>query len=976
MNYIEQALFEKAEKLQDGHVYSDQWKFARSYVPKVLDTISHIFPHYSLHNSSHSEAILNNIIKILGVDSINKLSIVDLWLLLTASYYHDCGMVVTSDDKKNLFGTDSDFIKFIEEKQGDASSCMYQYAKLFEIKNNLIYYKNHQLTCESYEAARFLIAEYIRNKHAERSGERIDKENSLHFPGDPIPNRIIHILKSICSCHTKNVSEVLKLQSIEASGCGIEDCHPRFIAAMLRLGDLLDVDSNRVSEVLLSTLGSIPSDSKLYNQTNHDITHIRIDESIIELTAECSDYHVADLINRWFQCLNDELVFYMKHWHIIIPNKSFCHLPTVGDLKVNLSNYDTLDGKKRPCFNIDSNKALELLQGAGLYTDPYECIRELLQNAVDATYLRIYKENIGINDLDMFRQKCKEHPIKVILQKNHEQSNEEYTSWDFELIDEGIGMTKEDIKFLSTTGGSTKNKDKKQLIYSVPDFLRPSGAFGIGFQSVFLITDQVKVITRKLYKDNYVEAEMYDPSGVEKGAILIKSVCSDDTKFGTKIKFSFKAKNKSDQIIDYEDRYSVIALHSFDFIKDEKVNYQGLKVLDEVIRFSDGTFIPVNLYFNGEIIKQITQKIKFDYIDAECGLQLCIDDSNSIEQDRSLIYFRNQVIRNSYFFTPFISFHINILKGNATDILTLNRDSIRTSYRDELMDNIKRTTIKYLNNNFDNLNSLKKQLASMYIAYHRQYIEENNLSDIIFHDDWKDFQVYVTKNLTEEKIKKNIKDLIEAKTIEFIINEDSPDCIIFTIENEKYAVKEMEADYNYIYRFILRISQKDYNLSFKKNGYILSDNKANLIENSDEAREWLMNCYLNIDDGARDFFPCSEKYSALQIKPGLYKQHQIVNPALEYPYMVCPYIRIFDDRQDSAIGLKYDVDNKVLDFVYANRANLETTKDEIEKAYDQFQKDWSSIIEQVNAKIKEDQTSIERYGKRRRCIFSRFIASK
>ena len=99
MNLIEELLFEKTKDLNDGQIYADQWKFAKSYLPQVLETISHIFPHYSLHNATHSEAIINNIIRILGTDSIKKLSIVDLWLILAAAYYHDCGMAVTGKDK-------------------------------------------------------------------------------------------------------------------------------------------------------------------------------------------------------------------------------------------------------------------------------------------------------------------------------------------------------------------------------------------------------------------------------------------------------------------------------------------------------------------------------------------------------------------------------------------------------------------------------------------------------------------------------------------------------------------------------------------------------------------------------------------------------------------------------------------------------------------------------------------------------------
>lgn len=711
MNYIEELLFEKTKDFKEGQIYSDQWKFAKSYLPKVLDTISHIFPHYSLHNSTHSEAIVNNIIKILGTDNIKTLSVVDLWLLLAAAYYHDCGMAVTGNDKDELFKDGGEFVKFVKEKQQDTFSPMNQYAVLFEIRDNKIYYKNERLTNDSFEAARFLIAEYIRTKHADRSGIKIENEESLHFPGDPIPERIIRILKSICSCHTKDVSEVMKLHAVESSGCGIEDCHPRFIAAMLRLGDLLDIDSNRVSEVLLSTLGSIPSDSKYYKETNRAITHIRVDKSVIEITAECYDYNVADLINRWFQWLNDELVFYMKQWHKIIPNEDFGYLPTVGDLKVNLANYDTFDGKKRPSFDIDSSKAIELLQGAGLYTDSCECIRELLQNAVDATYLRVYKEMPSINDIKDLKDACEKYPITVSLQKLSKQdSDDKYTYWRCRITDNGIGMTKEDIKYLSTTGSSEKNREKSNLIKSVPEFLWPSGTFGIGFQSVFLITNKIEIKSRKLNKDYYVESEMYNPSGKEKGAILIKSINKDDIPFGTSLYFEFKDENEGHQLFGYEDRYSMSAFNSFDFAKNKYVNLIGMKVLDEIVRFANGTLMPVVFIYNGEKKHYVSSKtkIKFETIDEETGLQVCLDHVSGEKETPyldSMIYYRNQWVRNYIPSIPFLTFHINILKGSAKDLLNLSRNQIRRGYIPTLTESIKKATIKFLNKKFDSLDN-------------------------------------------------------------------------------------------------------------------------------------------------------------------------------------------------------------------------------------------------------------------------------
>lgn len=966
MNYIEELLFEKTKDFQEGQIYSDQWKFAKSYLPKVLDTISHVFPHYSLHNSTHSEAIINNIIRIVGRSSIQKLSVVDLWLLLAAAYYHDCGMIVTGKDKAELFKAGSDFVKFVEEKQQDTASPMNQYALLFDIKEEKIFFKNETLTQDSYEGARYLLADYIRNEHAERSGSRIDKEESLHFPGDPIPERIIRILKSICSCHTKNIDEVMKLQPVESSGCGIEDCHPRFVAAMLRLGDLLDVDSNRVSEVLLSTLGSIPSDSKFYNKTNRSITHIRIDHSVIEITAECDDYRIADLINRWFQWLNDELVYYMKRWHMIIPCEGFGYLPTVGDLKVNLSHYDTFDGKKRPSFEIDSSRAIELLQGAGLYTDSCECIRELLQNAVDATYLRVYKENPGINNLKKFKERCENYPITVDLKKvNKTETKDKDVYWQISITDRGIGMTKEDLSFLSKTGSSGRNAEKKKLIQSVPEFLWPSGNFGIGFQSVFLITDYVNVITRKINKDYYVKAQMHNPSGKEKGAILIQSVNKEDVDYGTTLSFEFKDKKESHQLINYDDRYSVSEFNSFDFAKNKNVNLLGMKVMDEVIRFANGTFIPVEFSLEGEKKKFFSNKtrIEFGDIDDETGLQLFMDKTISLSGyiTDSKVYFRNQWVRDYNPYIPFLTFHINILKGSAKNLLTLNRNRIRSEQEPALNDDIKKTIIKFLNKKIESFDMSRKQLAAMFIENYRDFILEKNITDIRERDYWKKYELSLKKENSDQNKNFSLEKLLTANSIEHIKRFAEADKLIFDFGAEKYTISiEYDELVGCVCEFLQNMAQKQgYHLLFKKGGFVLNRKNCDIIDDTHETREDIMYNYLKKEERARGAFPCGSKYAILEVDSIIFPKYIYEDYYyLNYPRMICPYIRKYDiEHPDEAICLEYDIDNKVLNTVYENRRNKNITKEQIKDAYNEFKKEWGPVVDKVNQRVKKESAN-------------------
>ena len=100
------------------------------------------------------------------------------------------------------------------------------------------------------------------------------------------------IRDSICAAHTKNFSEVMILL-IREVGIDIEDAHPSFISCLLRIGDLLDLDNNRFSEVMLRTLSKIPIDTLNHKAKHLSIESFRVDREIIEITAKCDDYDLS-----------------------------------------------------------------------------------------------------------------------------------------------------------------------------------------------------------------------------------------------------------------------------------------------------------------------------------------------------------------------------------------------------------------------------------------------------------------------------------------------------------------------------------------------------------------------------------------------------------------------------------------------------------------------------------------------------------
>ena len=131
VNRIEAILKEKTRNKPSSVLYN-QWLVTKEHVPSVLDSVSQVFPHYSLHDKSHSDTIINNIYRIVGKRGIKKFSAIDLWLILSSAYYHDIGMSVSCLDKQKAL-QDKQFADFILKIQRDASSALQNYALKFKI---------------------------------------------------------------------------------------------------------------------------------------------------------------------------------------------------------------------------------------------------------------------------------------------------------------------------------------------------------------------------------------------------------------------------------------------------------------------------------------------------------------------------------------------------------------------------------------------------------------------------------------------------------------------------------------------------------------------------------------------------------------------------------------------------------------------------------------------------------------------------
>ena len=947
-----EKLLETKTAGKKSDVFSTQWQMAKKYVPQVLNTISQVFPHYSLHDRSHSETIIYIIGRIVGLKTLEKMSSIDLWMILCAAFYHDVGMAVYSNEKIDFF-QDEKFIEFLKTIQSTESSSLHDYSKCFEIKGNKVYYKNDILSAQNYDAARFLLAEFVRKKHGERANDSMHSDMSINLPGSPIPKRIIDVLGNICYAHTQSFDKVMELPFCEA-GIDHEDCHPRYIACLLRLGDLLDIDNNRFSEVLLQTLPSIPIDSIWHKDKHMSIKHLQINETKIEARAECDDYDVADITNRWFSMIDSEMYYQMKNWNDIVPDASYGFLPTLGKLDVVLKGFDTINGKERPSFKIDSAKAIELLQGAGLYNEPHQCIRELLQNSVDATILRVFVESeqngLPIVDKEDFYKRCKNHPIKVTIKK--EKIEKDRIDWSIRISDCGIGMSKGDLLFLTTTGGSNKNTEKKKIIERMPEWMRPSGTFGIGFQSVFLLTDTVKVETRKWNKEEVLNVTLYNPAGKKEGAVLIQTTEGKKKALGTDIEFEI-LRESIPEIWYVPEKYKRAnqVLFSYDFVNDASLDVDIAKIIDEIGQFAYASYIPIyiKLEDQDEVLLNKDGHNTFQYFVEEQGLEVSISVGHYFPD--SHIYYRNQIVSNANLSWCFLEFQINILNGDAKEVLTLNRNEIQSDYFPKLRKKIMDAVFDVLSKHFNEFDVELKQYASMFIDYYSQGDEQRRSKfGGSLPNDWKGLKVPGLDNKTMEdclNYKKIVVSYVDGLPrpsssfeeqgdtlkIYYVYWEDLIAFVLYKTENHK--LKFISAEYNV----------DCVELSRGESGVIIYD-----------WVEWFR-AYSRRNQFSsgfsRSLMPCVDKYKSLRIKEifSVFGSNDFTFSGIRqsYPKMICPYIKVYNENEPDQDyrKLKVSVSDKLYQYVYANRFDESVTLEQIKETYQLFLKDMEQYVQDL-----------------------------
>lgn len=501
-------------------------KLADEHQKRVLK----IMPEFDLHDGTHLKKVEENIACILGEDHLVELSSIELFLLISASYLHDIGMApadweltlmgITEGTDKLRINQDSvcndgkkvysinEAKDFISKKKSDIYGtfecvCNWPFspdteeklvsdlADLFveyqEYRNGFIDQIEESKDDSAFKDLNDSIrTNFIRICHPQKSAEYIMnlEKKFISVLGDQWSTRLLSDLADVCFCHGEEVDEVRKRKTC-VKYVGDETVNLQFVAEMLRLGDIIHYSSDRAPMVLQGAMNFKSSYSKQEWQTKIGLNYT-ISDGVISYMATCQTpndyYHLQDYLD-W---VDNEI----KNYDLLKKNWENKYRIEIHEVDRNNVDYDKrvftpVIGQK---FSLSQSKIIDLLMGVNLYKNPYSCIRELYQNALDACRCRI--------DI----AKTKSQVIKGQIEFGIKSDKNDKILY---CKDNGLGMSEYIIEnYLLKIGNS---------FYKSADFYRkrsqwgcsfsPVSQFGIGILSCFIIGTKIEIITRS-YETN------------------------------------------------------------------------------------------------------------------------------------------------------------------------------------------------------------------------------------------------------------------------------------------------------------------------------------------------------------------------------------------------------------------------------------------------------------------------------------------
>ncbi len=446
-------------------------------VAKTLEYIKTQFPNFTEHGIQHSLRIINYIYSIMSEELKQNISDVEIFCFIMSAFFHDMGMtLVDVDDKDNQ----------------RANHHLYAYRPIKEF-----FEKYMQMLVERRRLEKCIT--FVSEAHG-RTVEELYNDNDFR-----------------------------KIETIEG-----QVLRYGLLAILLRVGDLMDLEESRVCEFNMHmNLDYYNNPVSLVHNRRHldDITY-NYSPNKITVSVLTDDREKYKVWSQWLAYLDEEIMYANTHY-LVGENSDFFRnykLPeVVKSVKPSESAKFAVEEIR---FQVDDTGALWDVITKSVYTNEFDYIRELIQNAIDATLLKKY-----LDEKETFKYQSPrswECNDKIVIAYSQKEGI-------LRIEDIGVGMNENELSnYLFKTANSGYKHMKKR------EFAFPAIAkFGIGFVACLTKADKIQILTQT-QNDNGIKAEIESNSTI---AFVEKNLQRDWQ--GTTVILHVKEKYSFSELKDY-----------------------------------------------------------------------------------------------------------------------------------------------------------------------------------------------------------------------------------------------------------------------------------------------------------------------------------------------------------------------------------------------------------------------------------------
>ena len=486
-----------------------------------------LHPQYTLHDQVHLLRVTELMASVLPPEVLKSLNPAEIALLILSAHFHDQGMVLEAGEIEAL-ESNPEFKIFKQNWE-------VEHPNLREVREhisdrNIQGAEQEKFRKVEQEILSALLTDYVRRTHGERSARFV----KARYGSDPRWNigsvNIADLVSILCRSHVDDASKLTPANGFRYDETvGNYHINMSYVALVLRLADILDFDRERTPDSLYRTISFTSRISLQEWEKHRSVQGWAVTQGLVQFTMKCEEpeyqraaYQFMDWIDKELSDALDVVQSFPAPFE-----RYKWHLPA----KTDRSRIEPKDHKYIYYdleFSLSRDEIVKLLMMDQLYGGSWLCVRELIQNSLDALRFRkaLFKRDSEVEWLQG----------KVTLEHFVNDQGHEV----LRCTDNGSGMDEEIVKrFLTRAGRSYYRspdfeQERARLKAAGVDF-EPCAQFGIGFMSCFMIGDRIHVRTRRDYGRGRQEGRplLIEINGL--GGMIVLREGAADEQIGTTI---------------------------------------------------------------------------------------------------------------------------------------------------------------------------------------------------------------------------------------------------------------------------------------------------------------------------------------------------------------------------------------------------------------------------------------------------------